>query len=227
MTKNKDIQDVLKTLEKTLGHSFTDNALLLEALTHPSRDGEPNYQRLEFLGDRVLGLVIAAIVYETYPKEAEGKLNRRYATLVRKETLSEISGALKLDALVRMTDTMERSGGRDNPSIRSDVLEALIGALFLDGGYKAAKDFIAGAWQNHLEGKTAIKDAKSTLQEWAQGQGKPLPAYEVVKRAGPDHAPAFWVEVTVEGLGSATARGASKRVAEIKAADKLIKKAGV
>jgi ribonuclease-3 len=211
-----------KSLEKILGHSFQDKSLLLMAITHPSLEGEKSYQRLEFLGDRVLGVIIGGLIFERFKDDSEGQLSRRFAALVRKETLSQVAVNLGLSPMVRMTETTEKTGGRSNSSILSDVLEALIGALFVDAGFKVARDFVEGAWAGNLDDKTAAKDPKSGLQEWAQGRGQPLPLYEVVEQSGPDHAPSFTVKVSVEGLGSATAKGASKRIAETRAAEKLL-----
>ena len=212
----------LKTLEEILGHSFSDKTLLFAAMTHPSLEGENNYQRLEFLGDRVLGLVIGALIFERFQGDSEGQLSRRFAALVRKETLSEVAIDLGFSPMIRMTETTEKTGGRTNASIHSDVLEALIGAVFVDGGFKRARDFIAKAWGDNLNDKTPAKDPKSGLQEWAQGCGQPLPLYEVVERSGPDHAPSFTIKVSVEGLGSASAKGSSKQIAETRAAEKLL-----
>lgn len=213
---------ISKTLEKILGHCFSDKTLLLEAITHPSLEGEKTYQRLEFLGDRVLGVVIAGLIFERFKGDSEGQLSRRFAALVRKETLASIALDLKLSPIIRMTDTAEKTGGRTNASIHSDVLEALIGAVFVDGGFKKARDFITRAWGDNLEDKTAAKDPKSGLQEWAQGRGQALPLYETVERSGPDHAPSFTIRVSVEGLGSATGEGSSKQIAETRAAEKLL-----
>lgn len=224
MVKGNPDPKTTKTLENILGHSFGDKTLLLAALTHPSLEGKKSYQRLEFLGDRVLGLVISGLIFDRFKDDSEGQLSRRFAALVRKETLAGIAHGLGLPALIRMTDTTEKTGGRTNTSIQSDVLEALIGATFVDGGYKAARDFIGAAWANNLEEKSAAKDPKSGLQEWAQGRGQPLPLYEVVERLGPDHAPFFTVKVSVEGLGSASAKGSSKQIAEVRAAEKLLSK---
>ncbi len=226
MNRSQKDEKTLKALEQLLGHGFSNPSLLKEALTHPSLEGENNYQRLEFLGDRVLGLVIAGLLFERFPNDSEGQLSRRYAALVRKETLSSVLGDLGLEGMIRMTDTMEKDAGRDNPSVRSDALEALIAALFIDGGYKVARDFIERAWREYLSGKTAAKDPKSDLQEWAQGRGKPLPNYDIIERAGPDHAPSFTVKVSVEGMGTATAKGSSKRLAETRAAEKLLARGG-
>lgn len=218
-------KDPIKTLEVLSGHTFKNKSLVIEALTHPSLEGETPYQRLEFLGDRVLGMVIAAHLYGKFGKEPEGRLSRRLAALVRKETLGRIALDLKIGPLIRMTDTVARGGGRENPSILSDVLEALIGALYLDGGYQAAAAFVEKAWAKHLEGKTAVKDPKTGLQEWAQQRGLPLPEYEILEQSGPDHSPSFKIGVSVKGLGTATAKGPSKRQAQTRAAEKLLAKA--
>lgn len=211
-----------KTLEKILGHCFTEKTLLLEAITHPSLEGEKSYQRLEFLGDRVLGVVISGLIFERFTSDSEGQLSRRFAALVRKETLASISLGLGISPVIKMTETTEKTGGRESLSILSDVLEALIGALFVDGGFKKVRDFITGAWGDNLEDKTAAKDPKSGLQEWAQARGQPLPLYEIVERTGPDHAPSFTIKVSVEGLGEASAKGSSKQIAETRAAEKLL-----
>lgn len=211
----------LKTLESALGHTFDDQDLVHEALTHPSIESKVNYQRLEFLGDRVLGVVIGNLLYKTYPKDREGQLSRRLAALVRKETLAQVARDLGVGRYIRMTDTALRTGGRDNPSILADVVEALIGALYLDAGLTVTGAFIEASWGKYLNRETVAKDPKSALQEWAQGRGRPLPSYTGVGRGGPDHAPRFIVEVTVEGLGSARAEGSSKQEAETLAAEIL------
>lgn len=213
-----------ESLCQTLGHAFTDETLLETALTHPSLEGEANYQRLEFLGDQVLGMVIGALLYDTYPRDREGNLSRRQTALVRKETLAEIARNIKLGPHIRMTETTERGGGRTNPSILSDVLEALIGALYLDAGAAVAEAFIKKNWGHYLKTNEVIKDPKTALQEWAQGRRLALPEYAEIKKTGPDHAPKFVVEVTVDGAGSAQAEGASKQAAEILAAEDLLKK---
>jgi len=211
-------------LEKALGHTFKDRGLLRQALTHPSLEGEPNYQRLEFLGDRVIGLAAGNLVYRTFPGEREGQLSRRYAALVRRETLAQVAGTLNLGAHIRMTDTAARAGGRTNPSLLSDVVEALVGALYIEAGLEAADTFVTTALARFLEGEDAPKDPKSALQEWAQGRGRPLPDYTVTGSEGPDHAPRFTVSVSVEGAGTATREGISKQDAQTKAAEALLKK---
>lgn len=209
-------------LASALGFPFRDQALLRQALTHPSLEGEANYQRLEFLGDRVLGLVIGRLLFETFAEEREGQLSRRQAQLVRRETLAGIATELGLPPHIRMTEITERGGGRQSRAILSDVLEAVVGVIFLEGGLEAADRFIRKHWAARLKMPQATKDPKSALQEWAQGRGLPLPAYSLASRAGPDHAPRFTVTVSVEGRGEASAEGASKQEAEVKAAKKLL-----
>jgi ribonuclease III len=213
-------------IEAIMDFQIADNALFEMALTHPSFDGAPNYQRLEFLGDRVLGLVIASWLVESFPDEREGELSRRLIALVRKEKLAEIGLQLNLQQYVRTSSMGKGAKESDNPAIVADVVEALIGALYTAGGLEAAAKFIKANWQQTLQQGTAARDAKTTLQELAQGQGLPLPEYTVLNRSGPDHRPVFKISVNVEGLGQAAASGASKREAEIKAAANLLDQLG-
>lgn len=169
-------------------------------------------------------MVIGALLYDTYPSDREGNLSRRQTALVRKETLAEVARNLKLGPHIRMTETTERGGGRTNPSILSDVIEALIGALYLEAGAAVAEAFIKKNWGHYLKTNEVKKDPKTALQEWAQGRRLPLPEYAEIRKTGPDHAPKFVVEVTVDGAGSAQAEGASKQAAEILAAEDLLKK---
>lgn len=212
-----------KKLKDIIGHSFADAGLIAAALTHPSVDGAHSYQRLEFLGDRVLGLVIASILYERYGQAPEGELATRYNALVRRETLAQIASETGLAQHVRMSRSEEESGGRDKPAIQADVLEAVIGALYCDAGLDAARDLISRWWQPFIdEQKAAPKDAKTELQEWAQARGYSVPSYREVGREGPPHAPIFTMAVQVaEGLG-AEGVGRSKQMAEQAAAAKLL-----
>src|SRR3546814_5341196 len=158
------------------------------------------YERLEFLGDRVLSLVIADMLFEAFPSEDEGHLARRHVALVRREALAEVAKAIGLGQHVRLSIGEEEAGGRENPAILADVCEAIIGALFRDAGLETARAFIVRQWQARLEGEIhPPQDAKTTLQEWAQQRGRPLPLYRTVGRSGPDHAPAFTISVEVEG----------------------------
>ncbi len=208
-----------------LGHRFRDPSLIEAAFTHPSCGSRANYQRLEFLGDRVLGLVVAAWLYESFPDEPEGKLNRRFTALVRRETLAQVADEIGLGAFVRTGDTS--AGARDilTPAVLADVCEAVIGALYLDAGLEAAERFVKVHWEAHFaEGSGACRDAKTALQEWVQGRGLPLPDYRLVGRSGPDHAPEFEIAVRVEGEGEARARGPSKRIAEQAAAAVMLER---
>ena len=207
------------------GYTFKSKALLDEALTHPSLSGSYNYQRLEFLGDRVLGLAISTWLLEEFPRDAEGQLNRRFTALVRKETLAELSRNLKLIDHLKLTPGAEAEGTREKEAIQSDVCESIIGGIYLDAGFDAANVFIRQHWKDLIgAGVRAHKDSKTQLQEWCQARATNTPTYEVVDRTGPDHDPVFTIEVTVEGAGAAQASGAAKRIAEQAAAEKLLDK---
>jgi ribonuclease-3 len=229
-----------KGLEAALGHHFARTELLDEALTHRSvgkpagvrrtrrGGGAPSasYERLEFLGDRVVGLVVAEMLLAAFPREAEGALAQRHAALVRKETLADIAIEIELAAHVHLPAIEERAA-RSNPSLLADVCEAVIAALYLDGGFEVARQFIARYWTKRMEAVVAPpKDPKTALQEWAQARGKPLPTYRLVKADGPAHQPHFTVAVAVEGLAEVTATGASKRHAEVMAATVLLERIG-
>ena len=207
------------------GYRFDKPSLLDEALTHPSLSGTYNYQRLEFLGDRVLGLVIATWILEEYPDEDEGQLNRRFAALVRRETLARVTRELGIQARIKMTPGAKNEGTRDKEAIQSDICEAVIGAVYLDGGFDAARDFIRGHFKGLMaEGPSVYKDAKTVLQEWTQARNAPRPSYQIVARSGPDHDPQFTIEVSVDTIGSAQAKGSAKRIAEQAAAELLLAK---
>lgn len=208
-----------------LGHRFRAPSLLVEALTHPSTAGGINYQRLEFLGDRVLGLVIADLLYSRYPSLKEGELARRLADLVRREALVEVALKIGLVPHIIMAKSAEDDGGRKKPAILADACEAVIGALYRDGGLDVARAFIESAWTPLLtDSSRGGRDPKSALQEWAQGAGLPTPVYRETGREGPDHAPSFTVEVEVRGHKPVSGTGSSKRAAEMLAAETLLKK---
>ncbi|MCH8685544.1 ribonuclease III [Pedomonas mirosovicensis] len=210
--------------EQKLGRRFRDPALLVEALTHTSLPGR-NYQRLEFLGDRVLGLIIATWLYERHPNESEGKLNRRFVELVRGQTCAEIARSIGASGQIRLERTAREQRVNETANVLGDVCEALIGALYLDGGMAAARKFVRSAWEPLLTGGGSVeKDPKSALQEWAQGRGLPLPAYAIVGRCGPHHAPEFTVEVSVRSLEPVRATGRSRQEAEKQAAATLLAK---
>ncbi|MEX6724223.1 ribonuclease III [Parapedomonas caeni] len=208
--------------EQALGRRFKTPALLEEALTHTSLPG-PSYQRLEFLGDRVLGLIIADWLFERFPRESEGRLNRRFVELVRGETCASVARAIGASAHVRLERTAREQRVHETLNVLGDVCEALIGALYLDGGMTAARKFVHAAWTPLLEGAhTVSKDPKSALQEWAQGRGLPIPTYQIISRYGPHHAPEFTIEVNVRGQAPVQATGASKQEAEKRAATALL-----
>ena len=193
----------LEEIYTLLGYRFADPALLEQALTHPSCSGVPNYQRLEFIGDRVLGAIIAQRLYRDYPAFNEGDLAIRFNELVRKETLSRILLRLGLDRFVRLSTGAEDNGGREKPAILADCCEAVIGAMFIDSGFASAHAFVEKHWQDLVAGVALKdKDAKTLLQEWAQARALGLPTYETLSREGPDHAPTFTIRVSVKDHGS-------------------------
>ncbi len=217
-----------KTHEKLqfrLGYRFADLDHLERALTHssaisPAKRIDRSYQRLEFLGDRVLGLVVADMLYRLYPKSNEGELSRTLNTLVRKETCADIARRLGLGNDIVLGDSEARSGGAEKDAILGDITEAIIGAIYLDGGLEPARTFIEGNFSEFLAGGQANRaDAKTTLQEWAQAKGLEPPAYVTVERTGPDHAPEFTIAVDLAGFDRVEATGTSKKIAEHKAAE--------
>lgn len=206
------------------GYQFKDPGLLNEALTHPSLSGKFNYQRLEFLGDRVIGLVIADWLLEKFPGEAEGKLNRRFTQLVRKETLAEVCLEMGVKERIRMTPSADSDGTRNKVAILGDICEALIGAVYTDGGIDAARDLIRSYWENRIDaGSVELRDSKTLLQEWAQARGIAIPEYEMVERSGLDHSPIFTIEVRLGNGKTATGNGSSKRAGEQEAAGALLR----
>lgn len=213
----------MNRLAERIGYSFRDPSLLERALTHPSLGKKNNNQRLEFLGDAVLGLVITRMLYDLYPNEPEGELARRLAALVRGEMLTTIARDLTLGDALQLSASEAAAGGRQAPSNLEDALEALIGAVYLDGGLAAAESLITTYWQPHATNITSPpKDAKTALQEWAQARALPTPVYTVREQTGLAHAPQFTIEAAIQGYPSATASGASKRAAEQAAAEKLL-----
>jgi ribonuclease-3 len=218
------------TLTERLGYDFADPALLHLALTHPSLQSQSqgDYQRLEFLGDRVLGLVVAESLYKTCPAESEGALARRYNELVHRDTCAQIARELDLGRDMRMSDAEAASGGARKAAILADACESVIGAVFLDGGYAAARALIHRLWAERLSEPGPVPiDPKTALQEWAQGMKLPLPEYNEVARTGPDHAPQFTVEARVEGYEPANGIGANKRAAQEAAATTILVREGV
>jgi len=230
MTPAKKTVDI-EELTTRLGHKFAKPDLLQGALTHPSlagfrqrkKGGVMPYERLEFLGDRVLGLVIAEWLYEKYPDADEGDMAKRHAALVNREALRAVATEIHLGAHLKLARGEDASAARKNLATLPDAMEALIGALYLDGGMKAAASFIQRYWQKDIAIEEAPADPKTALQEWAQGQGLPLPHYKVVEHSGPAHAPKFVIEASVKGQDPVTATGDSKRAAQKAAAEGLLK----
>ena len=223
---------ILDALEEKLDHAFTDPALLRRALTHASADSAVSNERLEFLGDRVLGLVIAEKLHQLYPQEPEGVLTRRLHALVRWETCALVGEGLGLwSSLILTKSETANDGGRARGAIVGSAVEALIAALYLDGGLGVASAFIEKHWLPLLGTlETDRRDAKTRLQEWSQSGGRGergAPSYALVSREGPDHAPHFVVAVTVAGQEPATGEGSSKREAEQAAAAALLARVGV
>ncbi len=221
-------------LAEAIGHSFARPELLEEALTHPSalspdrrggrrRPVKRNYERLEFLGDRVLGLVIADHLWHRFETEPEGPLTRRHNHLVRRETLARVAAAIGLGPHLVLSPAEAAAGAAANPAILADACEAVIAAIFLDGGFAAATEFVRRWWEPLLAEMTRPpRDAKTALQEWVQARGLPLPVYQLIAASGPDHALVFTIAVQVAGSEPAAAAAPSKRQAETKAAAALL-----
>jgi len=220
-----------QTLADRLGYRFSRLDLLTQALTHPSvmqgrgQRRATAYERLEFLGDRVVGLVVADMVFRRFPAEAEGDLARRHAALVCRESLARIAETFGIPAHLVLARGEDEGGGRRNPTVLADACEAVIGAIFADGGFEPAARVVRSAWTPLMEeALDPPKDAKTALQEWAQGLGRPLPVYATEGVEGPPHEPVFLISVTVEGEPPVTGRGRSKRIAEQAAALALLEK---
>jgi ribonuclease-3 len=215
----------LDGLQERLGHRFNNPKLLVQALTHSgaTRDRLQSNERLEFLGDRVLGLALAGMLLDSFPGEAEGKIAYRFSALARAQSLARVALDIGLAPYVRLARGEEEIGGRDNPSIQADCCEAIIAALYLDGGLEVAETFVHEHWRPLMsEDLAPPKDAKTLLQEWAQARGLALPVYRVTNEEGPAHAPRFTVEASVHEMKPATGEGASKQAAEQNAAETLM-----
>jgi len=213
--------DSLAKLQQRLGHHFRSTDRLRQALTHSSATGASsrNNERLEFLGDRVLALLIADLLLRHYPDADEGDLALRLNALVRRETCAAVALEIGLGACLILAPAEAATGGRDKPAILGDACEAVIGALYLDGGMDAARTFVEACWTPRLAGLAAAPaDAKSALQEWSQARKLGTPVYTVISRDGPDHAPVFVIEVQLPGQMRLRGAGASKREAERSAA---------
>lgn len=212
----------MSELEKILGHTFADRDLLRLALTHASlSDNKRSYERLEFLGDRILSFVVADMLFHEFPDEREGALAKRHSMLVKQGALEVIAATLKLPE--HMLYAKRDKNHAPSPSMQADVVEALIAALYLDAGFAAAENFIKTHWQELVRGLQAPpEDSKSALQEWAQARGLALPAYTVLGRTGPDHDPDFSVEVSLPGYPPQRATSKSKQSAQKMAANALL-----
>jgi ribonuclease III len=223
----------LDELETRIGHVFADKAILERALTHisaasPRQGRGGSYQRLEFLGDHVLGLAVSDMLYRAFPKADEGELSRRLADLVRRDTCAEVARAVDLGAALKLGNSESNAGGRKRTATLADVCEALIGAVFIDGGYVAAAALIERLWRERmLKPPAQLRDAKTMLQEWAQGRGLPAPVYREVERTGPHHSPKFRVAVDISDKPPAEGQGSSKRAAEQAAAAAMLTREGV
>jgi len=221
-------------IEARIGHKFADGTLLATACTHVSalksaRKRGDSYQRLEFLGDHVLGLIVSDMLYRAFPKADEGELSKRLADLVRKESCADVAKSLGLLDDIKLGAV--GAGGADarlRKSVLGDICEAVIGAVFLDGGYAAAAQFIERNWTERMrKHRRPLRDPKTVLQEWAQSKGLPTPVYREVERTGPHHDPQFRVAVELPGLAPAEGVGPNKRAAEKVAASVMIQREGV
>lgn len=218
------MSDAAAFVAKALGYHPKDSALFERALTHGSAGGN-TYERLEFLGDRVLGLVIAAWLYERFPDEPEGQMSRRYNALVARETCADVGRELGVPAEIRLGRQAREDRAIHSDNVVGDVVEALIGALYLEAGLAAAQGLIRSAWAPYLdEQKTAPMHPKSGLQELAAAKNWGMPVYSLVGRSGAHHAPTFRIKVSVRGGGEAEAEGSSKQDAETAAAEALLGK---
>jgi ribonuclease-3 len=216
------VSELRAFLRQTLGHDPNDLSLFERALTHSSV-GKDSYERLEFLGDRVVGLVIARWLYERFEKEPEGKLSRRYNVLVSRETCAEIGRELGLAERIKLGKQAREDGASRSDNVVGDVVEALVGALLVDSGLATADAFIRRAWAPYVESQgKAPKHPKSALQELAAARNWAAPEYEVARKSGAHHAPRFTVQVAIRNVGEATAEGSSKQEAETAAATALL-----
>jgi ribonuclease-3 len=219
-------------LEKTIAYRFKDRELLERSLTHISAlaggSRANSYQRLEFLGDHVLGLIISDMLFRAFPKADEGELSRRLADLVRREACADVARVIELGSALRLGSSEANAGGRMRTAILADVCEALVGAVYLDGGYDDAAKLVERLWGERMRTPVRpLRDPKTILQEWAQARGLPTPTYREVERTGPQHDPEFRVAVVLPGREGAEGLGRSKRTAEQAAAAAMLKHEGV
>ena len=221
--------EAIRSFEQRLGYEFSNLSLLVEALTHSSiaSDFRKDNQRLEFLGDRVLGLVMAEALLEIDQTAPEGTLAPRFNALVRKETCAEVARQIELGSVLKIGRSEMLSGGRRKDALLGDGMEAVIAAMYKDGGFEVAKTIIINLWGDRIKNvKGDARDAKTMLQEWAQARGQNPPNYEVMSRSGPDHAPDFLIKVILDSGETSEAMAGSKRQAEQMAAKALLQKIG-
>lgn len=214
---------MIEDLEKILGYNFNDKNLLKQALTHSSfaSNVEDNYERLEFLGDRVLGLAIASLLYTIFPKEPEGSLSQRHTGLVCKDTVAMVGKTLELDKYMIVANEEIR----ENENVLCDICEAVIGAIFIDNGCGDAIKFVNEHWRELIDKNVAPpKDAKTTLQEMAHAKGRGVPLYKLESREGSEHEPMFSISVTIKGMSPEIGEGRNKKLAEQEAAAKMLKR---
>lgn len=230
--------EAVAALVDRLGHAFRDTALLERALTHSSvgEGGDKtsgkapkDNERLEFLGDRVLGLLVADRLHNDFPDANEGELSSRLHALVDKHACGRVGARLKVGDALRLSPGETKSGGRRKEGLVADAVEALLAAVYLDGGLDAARAMFDRVWAEELAtpAPRALNNPKSALQEWSQGKGRPLPTYRIVGQTGSDHAPTFTVEVSIEGIEPLTAPGRSRQDAEKAAATAMLQREGV
>ncbi len=215
----------LQQFTKRLGHSFADEGLLRQALTHASASNKKDHdnQRLEFLGDRVLGLVISQALFEADQTAREGQLAPRFNALVRKEACAEVAAEIDLGEALMLGRSEMRSGGRRKVALLGDAMEAVIAAVYLDSGFSTTQTLILRLWGNRIfTAEARAVDPKSALQEWAQARGLPTPVYTDIRRSGPDHQPIFEVEANLTNGYSARGEAASKKTAQVQAATALL-----
>ncbi|NOE18574.1 ribonuclease III [Ruegeria atlantica] len=215
----------IKAFQRRLGYEFKNPELLVRALTHGSVSSStrPDNQRLEFLGDRVLGLVMATALLEADKKASEGQLAPRFNALVRKEACADVARQIDLGAVLKLGRSEMLSGGRRKQALLGDAMEAVIAAIYRDAGFEAARDVILALWGDRIHKVEAdARDAKTSLQEWAQARGQKPPSYVEVKRSGPDHAPIFTIAARLQDGTEAQATAGSKRQAEQAAAKALL-----
>ena len=218
--QNKEISD----LENTISFKFNDQSILRRSLTHKSFDKDYNNETLEFLGDRVLGLVISEKLINEFPNEPEGLLDKRYSKLVNKETCHKVSQFLNLGDFILLGSTEINSKGNEKKSILADACESLIGAIYSDGGYEESRKFIFKFWNKEFESlDNNLVDPKSFLQEWTLKRYKELPKYKLFDQSGPDHDPLFSVELSFKEYKKTIKEGKSIKDAEMKAAESFIR----